>query len=172
MYYDNVWHHVVVVVGSNYSSIYVDGSKLPVERNFDIGNRFVGDITQVEIGRRLVASPFAFTGAIDDVRIFNRALNATEISNLFLAYNTAPTANAGFDQAIRAGDIVALDGTGSFDDDTPTENLSYAWELVSVPIGSTAVIGNSASSNPSFVADQTGTYVGIIVGTHTLIMML
>lgn len=73
--------------------------------------------------------------------------------------NEPPTANAGQDQSIRAGDTVMLDGTESFDDNTASANLTYSWSFTSLPAGSDASLDDTGSAMPSFVADVVGTYV-------------
>jgi hypothetical protein len=78
-----------------------------------------------------------------------------------------PTSLAGTNQSIHAGQIVQLDGSGSFDDTTPTQNLQYAWSFMSVPPGSTATLSDPHASNPTFVADLPGTYVVSLVVTDT-----
>jgi hypothetical protein len=77
----------------------------------------------------------------------------------------APTANAGPDQSIHAGQVVQLDGSGSFDDDTPTLDLTYSWTIVSAPVGSTATLVGANTETPSFVADLPGTYQVALVVT-------
>jgi hypothetical protein len=71
----------------------------------------------------------------------------------------APTANAGADQSIHAGQLVTLDGSGSFDDDTPSGELVYAWTLTGKPDGSLATLSGADSLSPTFVADVPGEYV-------------
>jgi hypothetical protein len=72
--------------------------------------------------------------------------------------NQPPVADAGSDQAVRAGDIVFLDGGASFDDNTATASLDYAWSFVSLPTGSTATLTAVNTGTPSFVVDVAGTY--------------
>ncbi len=72
--------------------------------------------------------------------------------------NEPPTADAGSDQSIRAGDTVVLDGSASFDDDTLPESLLYSWCFASKPAGSNAVLDAPTAVMPSFVADVAGTY--------------
>lgn len=72
--------------------------------------------------------------------------------------NAPPTAVAGADQNIRAGDTVNLNGSNSFDDNTSSAALVYAWSLASVPEGSTPTLTNADTAMPSFVADLPGTY--------------
>ena len=69
--------------------------------------------------------------------------------------NALPGADAGSDQNTTTGSLVTLDGSGSSDGDL----LTFAWSFVSVPAGSTAVLSDSTVVNPSFVADQPGTYI-------------
>lgn len=84
----------------------------------------------------------------------------------FVATSRPPTANAGSDQTLRPGATVNLDGSGSFDDNTETGRLQYAWSLVSVPSDS-AVTGLTAANTttPSFVPDVPGNYVVQLVVT-------
>ncbi|MEZ9918691.1 PKD domain-containing protein [Vibrio breoganii] len=74
--------------------------------------------------------------------------------------NEAPIADAGIDVSIRAGDSILLDGTGSYDDNTPTGLLLFNWSVTVAPEGSSAAanfIGND-SSMPTLVTDLPGEY--------------
>lgn len=78
--------------------------------------------------------------------------------------NTAPTAVAGSNQTVRPGETVHLDGGGSFDDNTPTDQLQYSWTFVTLPSGSQATLTNANTMTPSFVPDLSGAYViGLVV---------
>jgi len=79
--------------------------------------------------------------------------------------NGAPTADAGSDQAIRAGEVVYLDGGASFDDDTASEALGFAWSLLSQPAESAATLLDAETAMPSFLADVAGSYVVELVVT-------
>ena len=79
--------------------------------------------------------------------------------------NDPPTANAGDDQTIRAGDTVFLDGSNSFDDNTLPAALEYAWNFASQPVGSAAMLSGATTAMPSFEADLAGTYVVELVVT-------
>ena len=70
--------------------------------------------------------------------------------------NRPPAANAGPDQTVPVGAIVALDGTGSSDPDG--QPLTFTWNLVARPTGSTAVLAHAATAHPTFVADVPGQY--------------
>lgn len=79
--------------------------------------------------------------------------------------NTAPTATAGNNQTVRPGTTVHLDGSGSFDDNTPTNQLQYSWSFVSVPSGSQATLTGADTATPSFLPDAHGSYVIQLVVT-------
>ncbi|MGJ8560914.1 MAG: PKD domain-containing protein [Litorimonas sp.] len=80
------------------------------------------------------------------------------------ASNEKPTAAAGLDQAIRAGDTVSLDGSASFDDNTGSVDLGYNWSFSNQPVGSTAILTDAMTATPSFTADLAGTYdIALIV---------
>ncbi len=100
------------------------------------------------------------------VGITGGVLGAVDVMEVFSpTVNLPPTANAGPDQAIRAGDTVSLDGSASFDDNTPSATLDYAWSFFSLPVGSLAVLTGDDTSTPSFTADVAGTYVVQLVVT-------
>ena len=85
---------------------------------------------------------------------------STERSAIITAVvgNAAPIANA---QNIVTGKIVTLDGTGSTDANGDT--LTYAWSLVSKPVGSLVTLSNSTSERATFTADLGGVYVASLV---------
>jgi hypothetical protein len=70
--------------------------------------------------------------------------------------NTAPTANAGTDQAVLLGVTVTLSGAQSNDADNDT--LTYLWSITVFPTGSAVALSDVTAPNPTFVADTIGTY--------------
>jgi hypothetical protein len=80
-YADNIWHHYVGVFDGDYLKLYIDG----VFRNSkDTALTDIRDSANpVRIGDGFVAN--YFSGSIDDVRIYSRALSAQEVKQL---YNT------------------------------------------------------------------------------------
>ena len=81
--------------------------------------------------------------------------------------NSAPYANAGIDQNIKTGMVATLDGSESNDADGDT--LTFKWAIISKPAGSTAVLSDPTSPNPTFTADMDGVYkVRLIVNDGTV----
>ncbi|GAB2190513.1 hypothetical protein MAH1_21210 [Sessilibacter sp. MAH1] len=70
--------------------------------------------------------------------------------------NEPPIANAGLDQSAQIGEFVTLDGQGSSDGDG--DRLSFFWEIISAPQGSTATIQNPTALRPVVVIDEAGDY--------------
>lgn len=90
---DGTWRHVVHTKSNGTAQVYLDGA-LHRSGTFAQGAGFANtDPIQI--------APGLFTGMIDDVRIYNRALNTTEVANLFSATSgyslgcTSPTGTAG-----------------------------------------------------------------------------
>jgi len=79
---------------------------------------------------------------------------ADEVIVTVNAANHAPTANAGADQNVTAGQQVVLSGTGSADPDNDT--LSYFWRQVS---GTQVTLSNAATASAYFTPSAPGTYV-------------
>ncbi len=75
--------------------------------------------------------------------------------------STSSIADAGLDRTVAVGAQVTLDGSGS--SDSRGAKLTYAWELVSVPRGSGAVLSGPTRVKPSFEADLPGRYIAQLV---------
>ena len=81
--------------------------------------------------------------------------------------NVAPVANAGNDQTVPEESTVTLDGTGSSDADG--DALTYSWAFTTKPAESTAILSGTTTANPTFTADEEGTYVvSLIVNDGTV----
>lgn len=85
---DGDWHHVVGVMEGDDFLIYFDGGE---EDSDNVGS--VGDIDNPEdltFGYNDYGAGTYFSGVLDDVRIWNKSLNSTEIQTLF---ELAPSSN-------------------------------------------------------------------------------
>ncbi len=80
--------------------------------------------------------------------------------------NNAPVANAGAAQSVTTGAEVTVSGAESSDADNDT--LTYAWELTTVPDGSTAELSSGTTETVTFTPDIGGEYVvSLIVNDGT-----
>ena len=93
---DGSWHHIAVTVNGSGNTLYIDGVAVPVV--YITGNASttsfisnVSNLDSMDIGRRTNSGGGLqyFDGQLDDVRVYNRALAAADITELA---NEAPTA--------------------------------------------------------------------------------
>jgi len=75
--------------------------------------------------------------------------------------NQPPVAHAGEDQRVAVGDIVCLDGSGSYDPDG--DALTYSWSFDSIPPGSGAIIAQPTEVQAFLMPDLVGDYVVSLV---------
>jgi hypothetical protein len=94
---DGKWHHMVFVkdVNANTMSIYQDDSLLGVKNIQDISFTVNGTL---RIGKEISGS-YWYTGYIDDIRIYSRALNNNEVTELYQG-NASATNNDALPQLI------------------------------------------------------------------------
>lgn len=90
-YHDGNWHHAVVTIGSNNHKIFVDGVQKSLvfyrSNSYSVSNVFGYSAgTTINIGSRPYGGGSGyFQGHIPTVKIYNRALTATEIQQNFNA---------------------------------------------------------------------------------------
>ncbi|MGV6818004.1 MAG: tandem-95 repeat protein [Thiotrichales bacterium] len=131
---DGNWHHIAVTVDAGGNKIYVDGTQLTGgQLSYSNGNtattsffNTVNGVDTVAIGgvTRGKTLEWDFNGLVDDLRVYNRGLNATEISQLY-NFQKAPTnillsqstqvaiTNAGFEtQPVTDDNVISNTVTG------------------------------------------------------------
>jgi len=84
---DNVWHHAVWIKNGTTGTMYLDGVNIGSNTNASLGAINVNagcnaDIGVAESGASCTKSSY-FTGSLDDVRVYNRALSANEVLQLY-----------------------------------------------------------------------------------------
>jgi hypothetical protein len=77
---DGAWHHVAAVIDAATVRVYFDGVERCLLANddpmtYDLGN-------ELWVGRHISSASYDFTGHLDEVRIYSRALPAAEVAAL------------------------------------------------------------------------------------------
>ncbi len=92
-------------------------------------------------------------GVLDEIRIYDRELNSSEIDALYKLESTSnrtPVAAAGANQTVNEGETVTLDGSASSDPDNNT--LTYNWTAPSE-----ITLSSNTVAKPTFTAPEVTT---------------
>ncbi|MBD0378508.1 LamG-like jellyroll fold domain-containing protein [Paenibacillus sedimenti] len=92
------WHHVGVTLNGATGILYVDGIEVGRNSAMTIKPSDLGSTTQNWIGRSQFNDPY-LNGKVDDFRIYNRAINAAEITKVMNGQTLLPSAPAGLTAA-------------------------------------------------------------------------
>jgi autotransporter-associated beta strand protein len=107
-----VWTHVAVTVSGTTGLLYVDGVLVGANSSMAMNPSFLGNTTQNYIGKSQYNDPY-FDGQVDEFRIYNGALSASEVAT-FLTPLAAPenvTAIGGGGQVVLNWDAAANAGS-------------------------------------------------------------
>jgi gliding motility-associated-like protein len=144
-----VWTYIVATYDGRISKFYKNGV---LERTVDFLTLQDLDLCsggELIFGATFATFPFYYTGKIDDIRLYNRALSDSEVSQLYLFSSTEslPTANAGTDIQICGNDSFQLNGTN---------NGIPAW-LPAAPLANANILNSRGRviGNTSFVLTST-----------------
>ncbi len=77
----NTWAHVAITLSGSTGRLYLNGVQVGSNTGITLRPSSLGNTTQNYLGRSQWADPY-FTGAIDDFRIYARALSAAELTTL------------------------------------------------------------------------------------------
>ncbi len=164
--FDNDWHHVALTFEGNSASslfTYFDGKRVDAVLKEESailseGNSLLvlgANLRPYSIMSNLYKRPIHFyNGAIDEVKIFKRALSTQEINSL---YNKPPKVNAGIDAAFTLNEqgFVEVDMNGDVSDDGKLRILGgfdIKWELMEGPAGVDYTGDNEPQTGIAFYA--------------------
>jgi hypothetical protein len=159
---DGAWHHVVAVrdaTGGN-NILYVDGVEQGRETSVTYTTGFGSSAADINMGWLdfPATSNFPYDGLLDEVALYDRALDVDEIDAHYAAgllnngvesLRPEPLAAAGADQTVEEGDAVTLDGSAS--SDAPNGAIvDFLWEQTST--GTTVTLSGAATDTATFTA--------------------
>lgn len=171
-YNNGKWHHAVVTYDGSTIKLFIDGKQIASKKT--TAKPDANGTQPLRLGANSRGSSNYFKGQIDEAKLWNKALTASEVSGLFkeaaitasvtapipeeivfmdgMTYYLSPIANAGSDQTVKEENYANLDGTGSFDPDNIDDDslLSFLWTQTDGP--SPATITDPASSKTTFKA--------------------
>jgi len=108
---DTEWHHVAAVFDGSRMDLYIDGVLNSGDSNGNVTS-IHQNASRLVVGYCLAAGGHYFSGSIDDVRVYNRALSAAEIDELA---GSAPPPSGWFDdfESYAAGSFPSAAWTNS-----------------------------------------------------------
>ncbi|MFF3332751.1 LamG-like jellyroll fold domain-containing protein [Streptomyces sp. NPDC002888] len=92
------WHHVAVTLSGSTGILYVDGVQVGSNTGMTFKPSTLGVTTQDWIGRSQYNDPY-LDGKIDDFRIYNRALTASEVGHVMSGLTALPSAEVPFNES-------------------------------------------------------------------------
>jgi hypothetical protein len=106
----NTWSHFVYTHDNDSAKIYLNGALV---QSMAISGGLTYNTLPVRFGGRPVDGWHPFNGDLDDIGIWNRALTACEIQDLYSSQlNSSAGINGGNDITVCQGDQVTLSGSG------------------------------------------------------------
>jgi len=162
----DVWHHIAVTIDADNHThkMYIDGSYVAQNTSGYLAPADLGETGLNYLAKSNYAADPYFNGTIDDVRIYNRILSATEIAELanILRYRefteaktatdttsitiTKPTTDVG-DLLIAA---VATDGSTTFPTPSGWTEIDQGSNGTAVTLGAWYKIAGASESAPTF----------------------
>jgi hypothetical protein len=140
----SVWYNYVLQVNtiSNRIDFYENGQ---LQGFSDVNNLVLSNLNKLALGYYpIYGNVWFLNGKLDDIGIWNRALTACEIQDLYHAQLGSQAISAGADQSICSGDNVTLSGAGG---------SNYQWN-------------NNVVDGQAFMPNQSANYV--LNGTDSL----
>lgn len=151
---DGDWHHAALVVGpATGHRLFLDGRQVLAGNNG--GDAFNPTTPLTFAARSVTPEGRYFQGSLDEIRLYNRALDADEVQMLVAptVVNTAPEVQVSDGSANYSPKVI----TAAVTDSTPTGVLNVTWSQVSGP--DTAVFSDPTHATTAVYLPRQGNYV-------------
>ncbi len=150
----NTWYHMTVVYDGRQQMLYKNGQLVYAR---DQSGSMGGNSNKFLIGARGSSSPHNFFGGkIDELRIYNRALAANEVSGVYNSTATCPDNYPIITTTSLTSGIV-----GAAYSDTPAAtggNLPYGWNMVSSTVSGLSISNHSTGEITGTIGSCAGNY--------------
>ena len=164
-YFDNRWHLMLVTFDGNVMNLYFDGVLL----NTRTGMSLITGSSKLTFGSHYLGTDF-FNGSLDDIRIYDRALTATEVQQTYIAESPAITTS----DIIKLGNDKFIHSTGSENTFVGLRSGAFSNGVGSTFVGRNTGISNTGSYNSFYGVDagrlntsgQSNTFLGKGVGEY------
>ena len=164
----NVWTNVAVTLSGTTATMYINGVVAGTNTSMTLNPSSLGVTNQNYLGKSQFSADPALFAIIEDVRIYQEALSATQIQSLQVS-NPAPTATlaARASPSVVTGASTMLSALGA--DNAGQSNLIYTWSVTSVPSGASApIIGDNGDNSAKVTVatfSQSGNYTFLVTIT-------
>jgi hypothetical protein len=149
------WTHVAVTKSGNVGTLYVNGTAVGTNSNMTLSPSSLGNTNNNWIGRSQYSGDAYLDGQVDDFRIYNRPLSASEVSDLAVGGDPTPTATATATDEATATPTPTDEATSTpTPTATPGGDLPAPWQHQDV--GAVGQTGNAAYANGVFTIEGGG----------------
>ncbi|GAB5537979.1 MAG: hypothetical protein Salg2KO_00820 [Salibacteraceae bacterium] len=172
---DNTWTHVAFVLNSGTGYLYVNGNQVATGNLTTVNTPSTG--VDLRIGQRVPGGSIPFDGSIDEVRIWNVARTASEIStNMNDEFCSIPSnlvayykLNEGIAGGSNSGVTTAPDASGNGNNGT-LSNFSLSgstsnW-VTGATLGTTILTSNVSLTGCDSLVSPSGNYTWYTAGTY------
>jgi len=153
---DGLWHHLVAVYDGTKKYIYIDGT---LDVSVAVTGTLAQDTYPVRIGENAQATGRYFNGSIDEVALFNHALSADQIGNLYTWGRFAPTDPPIITQQPISRDVLVGDPTAFSLAAAGRSPLTYQWAFNGANL---ATATTTSYAIPSATYANAGAYQAVV----------
>jgi O-glycosyl hydrolase len=153
----STWTHIAITLSGNTATLYINGVVAGVNTSMTLRPSSLGSTSQNYIGKSQYSWDATFKGAVDDFRIYERALSVSEVTALANTPPTVATAAAASPSTV-TDTTTALSVLGA--DNGGESNLKYTWSTIGTPPAAVnfSANGSNAAKNTTATFSKAGTY--------------